>query len=106
MLVLKIADKKLWYKKYILKIYAFGMLSDIIGAVYMFILMLYFDVGRMGDEPYLTVPALFISAVLIFVFNYFITFKKADNSLRVKLSIIFALVTAPYTFLIPSSWIY
>ena len=106
MTLLKIADKKQWYKRHIIKIYLFGMLSDIIGAGYMLLLMTVFDVGRMGDELYLTAPALVISSVLIFILNYFITFKKSDELLRLKLSIIFALVTAPYTFLIPSSWLY
>ena len=106
MTLLKIADKKQWYKRHIIKIYLFGMLSDIIGAGYMLLLMTVFDVGRMGDELYLTAPALVISSVLIFILNYFITFKKSDKLLRLKLSIIFALVTAPYTFLIPSSWLY
>ena len=104
--ILKITDKKQWYKKHILKIYAFGMLSDVIGSAYMLLLMIGFEVGSMGDELYLTLPALFISAALIFVFNYFITFKKTDKKLRLKLSLIFAIATAPYTFLVPSSWLY
>ena len=106
MILLKIADKKQWYKRHIIKIYLFGMISDIIGAGYMLLLITVFSVGRMGDELYLTAPALVISSVLIFILNYFITFKKLDKLLRLKLSIIFALVTAPYTFLIPSSWLY
>lgn len=106
MFVLKISYKKQWYKRYILKIFGFGMLSDVVGAVYMLILITVFEVGRMGDEFYLTFPALFISAALIFVFNYFITFKKTNKLLRLKMSLIFAIVTAPYTFLIPSSWLY
>ena len=106
MLILKITDKKQWYKKYILKIYAFGMLSDIIGSAYMLLMMIGFEVGNMGDELYLTLPALAISAALIFVFNYFITFRKIDKKLRLTLSLIFAIVTAPYTFLVPSSWLY
>ncbi len=106
LLILKIGDKKQWYKQYIFKIYAFGMLSDIIGSAYMLFLMIVFEVGRMGDELYLTIPALIISAVLIFVFNYFITFRKLDKKLRFTLSLIFAIVTAPYTFLVPSSWLY
>ena len=106
MILLKIADKKQWYKRHIIKIYLFGMISDIIGAGYMLLLVKVFDVGRMGDELYLTAPALVISSVLIFILNYFITFKKSDKLLRLKLSIIFALVTAPYTFLIPSIWLY
>lgn len=103
--VLKIADKKQWYKRYILKIFAFGMLSDIIGSAYM-MLMVVLEIGRMGDEPYLTIPGLLISAVMIFVFNYFVTFRKIEKSLRIKLALIFAVVTAPYTFLVPSSWLY
>lgn len=103
--VLKIADKKQWYKRYILKIFAFGMLSDIIGAAYM-MLMIVLEIGRMGDEPYLTIPGLLISAVMIFVFNYFVTFRMIEKSLRIKLALIFAVVTAPYTFLVPSSWLY
>ena len=106
MLVLKISEKKQFYKQHILKIFGFGMLSDIIGSAYMFLLMWAFEVGSMGDELYLTLPALFISAVLIFVSNYFVTFKKTDKELRLKLSVIFAIVTAPYTFLVPSSWLY
>ena len=104
--ILKIADKKQWYKQHIVKIFAFGMLSDIIGAAYMLFLMIVFEVGQMGDELYLTLPALAISAILIFVFNYYITFKKAEKDLRLKLAITFAIVTAPYTFLVPSSWLY
>ena len=106
MLILKVADKKQFYKKHILKIYCFGLLSDVIGAAYMFLMAFIFEIGIMGDEPYLTAPGLIISAVMIFIFNYFITFRKDDGKLRLALSLIFAVVTAPYTFLIPSSWIY
>lgn len=106
MLILKIEGKKQWYKKYILKIYAFGMISDIIGSAYMLFMMVVFEVGNMGDELYLTLPALIITAVLIFVFDYYITFRKIDKKLRFKLSLIFAVATAPYTFLVPSNWLY
>ena len=106
MFLLKIPDKKQYYKRHILKIYGFGMLSDIVGSAYMLLLVIVFQVGKMGDEPYLTIPALIISAVLIFVLNYFVTFKNTDKALRLKLSVIFAIVTAPYTFLVPSSWLY
>ena len=106
MAVLKISDKKQWYKKHILKIYAFGLLADVIGSAYMLLMMVGFELGRMGDELYLTIPALVISAVMIFVLNYFITFRKADKGLRLKFALAFAIVTAPYTFLFPSSWLY
>ena len=103
---LKMTEKKQFYKRHIFQIWSFGMLSDIVGAAYMFLLMWAFEVGSMGDELYLTIPALIISAILIFVLNYFVTFRKSDKALRLKLALTFAIVTAPYTFLIPSSWLY
>lgn len=106
MILLKIEDKKAFYKKHILKIFGFGILSDAIGSAYMLILMFPFQIGRMGDELYLTLPALLISAVCIFLLNYFITFKECDRTIRIRLALTFAIVTAPYTFLIPSSWLY
>ena len=104
--VLKIADRKLWYKRHILKIFTFGMLSDLVGAAYMLLMLSKFDIGYMGDEPYLTMPAILIAAVLIFLSNYYITFRKVEKPLRLKLALTFAIVTAPYTFLVPSSWLY
>ena len=106
MFCLKIQDKKVFYKQNILKIFGFGILSDMVGSAYMLIMMIYLQIGRMGDELYLTLPALLISAVCIFMLNYFVTFRKCDKHLRVKLSLTFAIITAPYTFLVPSSWLY
>ncbi len=105
MFALKIEQKKQFYKSHILKIFGFGMLSDIIGSAYMFVFVLC-GAARMGDEWYITVPALVISGTLIFVFNYFVSFRKSEKRLRVPLSLTFAIATAPYTFLIPSSWLY
>ena len=103
---LGIDEKKLWYKRHILKIFTFGMLSDLVGAAYMLLLMMRFDVGNMGDELYLTLPAILLAATLIFLSNYYIAFRKVEKPLRLKLALTFAIVTAPYTFLVPSSWLY
>lgn len=106
MYALKMTEKRQWYKQHILKIFLFGMLADIIGAACLFLMAFVLELGKMGDELYLTGPALLVSAAMIFVLNYFVTFKKEDQDLRLKFSLIFAITTAPYTFLIPSSWIY
>ena len=106
MYALKLTEKKTFYKQHILKIFLFGMLSDIIGAAYLFLMAFVFELGIMGDELYLTGPALLIAAGMIFVLNYFVTFKKEEKPLRLRLALTFAIVTAPYTFLIPSRWIY
>ena len=68
-----IADKWQTYKRHILKIFAFGMISDIIGAALLLVVVM-LDLGLRGDELYITAPAMLISALLIFIFNYCITF--------------------------------
>lgn len=52
--------------------------------------------------------AMMISSLLIFLFNYWITFKKVitDKGQRVKVAISIALVTIPWTFLLPTKWFY
>lgn len=106
MYILKIDSKKQFYKKHIFKVYLFGMLSDLIGVAYMFLLMFVFQTVNRGDELILTIPGVLVSASLIFIFNYFISFRKIDKKERIKLSLIYAIITAPYTFMIPLDWIY
>ena len=104
--VLKINNKKQFYKSHILKVYLFGILADIIGAIFMFLMMIIFNTVEKSDNPLLTIPGVIIASVMMFIFNYFISFRKLDKKERLKLSIIFALATAPYTFLTPISWVY
>ena len=103
---LKILERKQFYKKHILPVFLFGLLADIIGSAFIFLLVFVFELGIVGDELYLTIPGVLVAGIMIFVFNYFVTFKKIDKQLRFKLSLIYAIVTAPYTFLIPTAWIY
>ena len=106
MKVLKIACKKEWYKKHIFKIFGFGLLADAIGAAFMLFMMIGFQIDYGEYEFYLTIPALILSSIFIFLFNYYITFRKEDNRIRLRMALTFAIVTAPYTFLIPMSWMY
>ena len=107
MYALKMCAKRQFYKKHILWIFSFGMLSDIVGALYMLLTLMLFENYNIDvDDPRLTVPALLISAALIFVLNYFVTFRKDEKALRYKMSLIFAIATAPYTFFIPIEWMY
>ena len=103
--VLKIGERKSWYKRHILPIFGFGLLADVIGAAFLFLMMV-LEVYNFDNEPWLTIPAMLLSAGLIFVFNYFVTFRKAEKPIRLRLALTFAIVTAPYTFLVPSGWLY
>lgn len=103
---LHILHSKRIYKRTILKVWIFGFLSDIIGAGCCLGLMHFFDLGIIGEEPIITIPGVIIAAVMIFIFNYFISFKWLGKKDRFKLALIMALTTAPYTFLIPWNSMY
>ena len=106
MAVLRLEEKKALYKSSILKIFCFGLLSDAIGAIYLLLMVFAAHLGIMGDELYLTLPAMAVASVFIYLFNYRITFKQMERKTRIKMALTFAIATAPYTFLIPSNWIY
>lgn len=52
--------------------------------------------------------AMLVSAALIFVLNYRLTFSKQikDERLRLKVAIAIAVTTLPWTFLLPTKWFY
>lgn len=106
MQAVKLEEKKSFYKKHILQIFGFGLLADVVGAAWLFLCAYVFEWGTYGDELYLTIPAAMIAGVCIFLLNYYVTFRKCEKTLRRNLALTFAIATAPYTFLIPSSWVY
>ena len=114
---------KTFYTGSIYKVWVFGFMSDLIGAAILF------TTGILGDSlgiPYeiysainfdpfsnpvalaIIVFAMAVSALLIFLLNYKVTFKKliADRHMRLKLALAIALVTMPWTFLLPTKWFY
>lgn len=108
MKVLKVEQKKRFYFRHIVPVFFFGFLSDFIGTLPIWIAS-WFDVDLLGpyaDSWLFTVPGVILAGAMIFVFNYLITFRKCEKPLRRKLSLAFAIATAPYTFLIPSRLLY
>lgn len=114
---------KTFYTGSIYKVWVFGFMSDLIGAAILF------TTGILGDSlgiPYeiysainfdpfsnpvavaIIVLAMAVSALLIFLLNYKVTFKKliADRHMRLKLALAIAIVTMPWTFLLPTKWFY
>lgn len=112
------------YKKSILKVWFFGFLADIVGAIMLFVVMLILEVGinRADDiingicyNPFTNIIGFFIVAaavalavVLIWIFNYYIVFDKLieDSKIRLKVALTIAIVTMPWTYLIPTQWLY
>ena len=124
--IFKLADiqKSLteFYKGSILKVWILGFLADIIVASILFILGILYPLELPTDvitginyDPFsnpaavaVITIAMLVSAVFIFMFNYRITFSKQidDKKLRAKVAITVALITMPWTFLLPTKWFY
>ncbi len=130
--VLKLSERKTLYKKTIFKVWGFGFLADIIGAIVLFFVY-YLDsilgvsespaarwfydnvTGPLGYNPFKSVYALLLmllviagAGALIYVFNYKVSFKHwpVEDMQRKKAALLMAIITAPYTMLIPASWLY
>ena len=111
---LKIPEKKANYKKCILRIWGYGFLADVIGAGFLFVLLLFDYLG--SDIAYnpLSSPTAFVATsagvILAGICIYFFNYKKvlplleiADHK-RKKLAIVLAVVTAPYTMYLPTEF--
>jgi hypothetical protein len=116
-------DLKTFYKRNVLKVWMFGFLSDIIGAALLFTISVC-GTGLGLPNEYLTginydpfgnpsalliiVPAMLVSAAFILIFNYRFTFVRQieDKKLRFKVALTIALITMPWTFLLPTKWFY
>lgn len=114
---------KSFYKESIIKVWLFGFLADLIGAVILFITGITGDMLRLPYEitsaicydPYshpvavlIIILATLVAGFFIFFFNYNITFRKLikDNALRLKVSLTLAIITMPWTFFLPTKWFY
>jgi hypothetical protein len=114
---------KAFYKGSIIKVWLYGFLADFAGAAILFIS------GTMGDyiglpheiisaihyDPFghpaatiITIFAMLVSAALIYLFNYRTVFKKRieNSKIRFKVVLTLAVVTMPWTFLLPTKWFY
>lgn len=108
------------YKKSILKVWVFGFLADIVGAIMLFVIMLACEnnnelVATICYNPFnnivgflVVAAAVLLAVVLIWIFNYYSVFNKLiqDSKIRMKIALTIAIVTMPWTYLIPTQWLY
>ena len=104
MIFLKMENKKQIYQSKILPVWLFGLLADMVGTAFLLLTILLGN--NAGDAWYWILPAVVLSAVCIFLLDYFVTFRKIETKERRLLALAFAVFTAPYTFFIPTGWIY
>ncbi len=128
MKILKINNIKPKIKNCIFKTWIFGFIADIIGSIFIlipsYIATMSFPFSNWIDENIVTSTnmnpfsnffgfiyvtlGIFISFLFIYFFNYKICLKKLELEIiqKKKISLSLAIFTAPYTFLIPTIWLY
>ena len=101
----------------------FGFLADIIGAAILFIIAILGDslglshklISAINYDPFnhtgaviIIIFAMLVAALFIFIFNYRIILPNQilDRELRLKLALTVAIITMPWTFLLPTKWFY
>ncbi|TEB07925.1 hypothetical protein Psch_01480 [Pelotomaculum schinkii] len=125
--VFKLADSqsslKTFYMKSIFKVWILGFLADIIGAAILFatgFLGDYFGlshrlISAISYDPFnhtgaviITIFAMLVSSFFIFLFNYRITLRNLilERKIRLNVAITIAIVTIPWTYLLPTKWFY
>lgn len=111
MAVFRYDNKKVVWKRSILRIWGIGFLSDLLGAALTFPLMLLFDAFDTFHFPggqLIVLPGIALAGVLIYALNKCISFKNCGlepGQIR-RLSLALAIFTAPYTMLWPVEWLY
>ena len=107
---LGIAGRREIWGKSIIRIWAFGFLSDFLGALLTLGLMLLIDAFHLSWDIYLfpgttllAIPGVVLSGVLIYLLDRRYAFAKclSDERQIHELSLALAFFTAPYAMLIP-----
>ncbi len=117
--VMKVENIKEIWKKSIVKVWIFGFISDIVGGLFMFWVIidpiLYDYLKGVAYNPFKDVLSFLwvvlcmaIASVCIYFLNYKISLKKTTltNIQKKKLALSLAIATSPYLFLLPTSWFY
>lgn len=108
------------YKKVIFKVWGYGFLADFIAALLLILYSyLFLNSGNLIHyvfyDPFSNIFSLFIihffiltAGILIYIFNKKFCYKNTNISKDniIKLSLIMAIFTMPYTFLIPTKYLY
>lgn len=89
-------------------LFAFGILGDLFGIPHKVASALNLNPFDNVIAFFIVLFAMFISGLLIFLFNYNFSFKSQieKKHLRFKLAFTTAIITIPWTFLLPTQWFY
>ena len=112
MALFRVSGKWKIYKSSILKIWGLGFASDAAGVLLMMLSDVFFPNYEVYFNPFSNAPAflwatecVLISSVLIYLLNLKFSFEKTalDTLQKKRLSLVLAVLTAPYLFYLPTT---
>ena len=114
----KVVNKKLVFKKSILKIIIFSLISDALGKGIMFSICFsnpFAIFEAIYTNPFssivsliITLPVIALCIILVYFLDSKFAFKNTNLEMieQKKISLILAIFTAPWIFLLPTDWLY
>ncbi|RYL95026.1 hypothetical protein EWI07_03085 [Sporolactobacillus sp. THM7-4] len=101
----------------LMKLWLLGLLADILGSLFLLIIercderlaVDMIDPYSIYTQPLSVIIfciAILISSALIYWFDLSVLKKKLTLNQARRIALVFAIVTAPYTYLIPTSWLF
>ena len=118
----QVENKKALLMRSVWIVWIFGFLADLLGSLFLFLLQMlplgegFRDIlADVSYNPFASFPAFLIvllgillSAVFIYLFNRFFSFRKLplSDGMKKKTALVLAVFTAPYLFLLPTSLFY
>lgn len=113
LITLRILKLKGVYSKTIFKVFVTGFIADIIGAMFLFIGLMFPIFEAIAFNPFDNIfsfiymlVSIIISGVFIYFINKIWSFKNLDKKNKHILSLVLAVVTAPYLFMLPTELVY
>ncbi|EST11992.1 hypothetical protein [Sporolactobacillus laevolacticus] len=103
-------EREKWFHL-LLKLWGIGLLADVIGSILLTGIMftgLHFDPYDFYTSLFSTsifFTAILLSALVIYAFDFRVLKKSCSLRQAKRIALAFAIFTAPYTFLISTSWV-
>lgn len=103
-------ERKQWFHL-LLKLWGIGLLADVIGSILLTVIMFTglpfnpYDFYTSLFSTSIFLAAVLLSALIIYVLDFRVLKKSFSLQQAKRIALAFALFTAPYTLLIPTSWV-
>lgn len=101
-LAMKMPRPVVFYLRHILQVFVLGLAAYFLAIMLLMATIFGLNVnGEDMNSPVLMIPTVLVAGGLIYLSGRYLSFRGCEMSQRKKLSLILAITTAPYAFLLP-----